>query len=221
MPRPQNAKPAQKSSHGQGSEPPKARQGGEGTGPPPQELNKQSTRTRQEMRTRTNRLKQPYRRPAPEPRVVCAPHRPGGEGGGAYATAAQTRSRHAARTRRTTVRSPRNAQTAWNGVQAGEGKGQPGRTTRNTHRKGRGGGWEPKGRSKNRQRRRRPRTAASAAHTGPGRWRRQATSSTQCYAPAPRLGSLAPAHGDPNGDKPVARARRHRQPGRPRIRGGA
>ena len=80
VPRPQNAKPAHKSSHGQGSEPPKARQGGEGTGPPPQELNKQSTRTKQEMRTRTNRLERPYRRPAPEPRVVCAPHRLRGGG---------------------------------------------------------------------------------------------------------------------------------------------
>ena len=53
---------------------------------------------------------------------------------------------------------PRNAQSAWIGVPAGEGKGHPGGTTRNTHREGREGREEPKGRSKNRHRPRPPRT---------------------------------------------------------------
>ena len=65
---------------------------------------------------------------------------------------AHTRNRHAARTGRATGPSPRNAQTAWNGVPAGKGKVQPGGTTRNTHRQGPEGREEPKGGSKNRHR---------------------------------------------------------------------
>ena len=46
------------------------------------------------------------------------------------------------------------------------------------------------GRSENLHRPRPPRPAASAAHTRPGHCTRQGSSSTQCYAPTPRLGSL-------------------------------
>ena len=62
----------------QGGERPQARQGDKGTGPPPQKLNRRSMGPGQETRRGTNRLERPYRRPAPEPRVVRAPHRPGG-----------------------------------------------------------------------------------------------------------------------------------------------
>ena len=100
-------------------------------------------------------------------------------------TSAPTPNGHAAQTRRANGPSPRNAQTASNGVPAGEGKGHPGGTTCNTHREGRQGREEqelalaPT-----------PRPAASAAHTQPGHRTRQGSSSTQCYAPTPRLGSL-------------------------------
>ena len=88
----------QKQACTQGGARPQARQGDEGTGPPPQELNRWSTGPRQETWRGTNRLERPYRRPAPEPRVVRAPHRPGG-GGGAYAAGARAHT-HATDTRR-------------------------------------------------------------------------------------------------------------------------
>ena len=72
-----------------GGERPQARQGDEGTGPPPKELNRRSTGSEQETRRDTNRLERPYRRPAPEPRVVRAPHRP--SGGGAHAAVARAK----------------------------------------------------------------------------------------------------------------------------------
>ena len=47
---------------------------------------------------------------------------------------------HTERTRRADSKAnrtnPRNAQTAWNGVPVGKGRGHPDRTTRNTHREG-------------------------------------------------------------------------------------
>ena len=43
----------------------------------------------------------------------------------------------------------RKAQTAWNGVAAGKGKGHLNGTTRNTHREGQEGREEPMGRSEN------------------------------------------------------------------------
>ena len=171
---------------------PQARQGDEEARTAPHELNRRSTGPRQETRRGTNRLERPYRHPAPEPRVVRAPHQPGGGGRRARrgSRSAHTCNGHAARTRRATGPSPRNAQAAWNGVPAGEGKGHPGGTTRDTHRQGRESREEPKGRRKNRHRPRPPRPGASAAHTRPGHCTRQGSSSTQCYAPAPRLGSL-------------------------------
>ena len=142
-------------------------------------------------------MERPYRRTAPGPRVVRVPDRLGGGGRRVRrgSMSAHTRSGHAARTQRATRPSPRNAQTAWNGVPAREGKGHPGRTTRNTHREGREGREEPKERPKNRHRPGPPRPAASAAHTRPGHCTRQSSSSTQCYAPAPRLGSVRASPG--------------------------
>ena len=118
--------------------------------------------------------------------------RPTRRGGGCVrgSTSAQTRNGYMVRTRRATGPSPQNAQTAWNGVPAGKGKGHPGGTGRNTHCEGHEGTEEPKGRSKNRQRPRPPRPAASAAHTRRGHCTRHGSSSTQCWSPAPRLGSL-------------------------------
>ena len=144
------------------------------------------------MRRGTNRLKRPCRRPAPKPGVVRAPHQHRGGGGGVPrgSTSAHTRNGHVARTRRATGLSPRNAQTAWNGLPAGKGKGHPSGTTRNTHREGREGREEPQQRRKNLHRPRPPRRAASAEHTRPGHCTREGSSSTQCDAPAPRLGSL-------------------------------
>ena len=114
-------------------------QGGKRPGHPPPELNMRSTGPGQETRRGTNRLKRPYRRPAPEPRVVRAPHRPGGGGRRVHcwSTSAATPNGHAARTRRATGASPQNAQIAWNGVPAGKENGHPDGTTCNTHREGR------------------------------------------------------------------------------------
>ena len=121
-----------------------------------------------------------------------APHRPGGGGRRARrgSTSAQTCNGHAARTRRATGPSPQKAQTAWNGLAAGEGKGNPGETTRDTHGGRSEDMEEPKGRCRNRHRHRPQRPAASATHTQPGYAGRQGSSSTQHHAPAPRLGSL-------------------------------
>ena len=181
---------SQKQACPQGGARPPARQGEEGAGPSPTELNRRSTGPRQETRRGTNRLERPYWRPAAEPRVLHAPPGGGGRRVRRGSTSAHTRNGHATRTRRSTGPSLRNAQTAWNGVPAIKGKGHPGGTTRNTHREGREGGEEPKGRSKNRHRPQPSRPAASAAHTPTGHCTCQGSSSTQCYAPAPRLGSL-------------------------------
>ena len=78
----------QKQACPQGGARPQARQGDKRTRPPPNELKSLSTGPRQETQRGTNRWERPYRRPAPEPRVVRAPHRPGGGGGGANAAGA-------------------------------------------------------------------------------------------------------------------------------------
>ena len=123
--------------------------------------------------------------------MVRTPHQPRGVGRESRGSAsAHTRNRHTARTRRATGPSPRNVQTAWNGVPASEGKGHSDITTRHRHREGREGREELQEKRKNRHRPRPPRPAASAANTRSGHCTRQGSSSTQCYAPAPRLGSL-------------------------------
>ena len=181
---------AQKQACRQGGERPQARQGDEGRGPAPRELNRRSTGPGQEMWRSTNRLERPYRRPAPEPRVVRAPGGP--RGGGSRVsygrTGAHTRNGHAARTRRATggargTHRP-HGMAYWQAKGRDTPAGQPATRTARDARAGRspreartGTGPEP------------PDHAASAAHT-PRHFTRQGSSSTQCYAPAPWLPSL-------------------------------
>ena len=134
-------------------------------------------------------MERPYRRPAPEPHEVCAPHRLG-KGGRARTPRERERKGHAGNTRRATGSSPQNAQTAWNGVPAGEDKGHPDGTTRHTQRGERGAGGGERERHKTRHRPQPPRPAASAAHTRTGHCTRQGSSGAQSHSPAPRLGSL-------------------------------
>ena len=140
----------------------------------------------------------------------ATPPRRGG-GGSRGSVSAHTRRGHAGTTRRATGPSTRNAQTAWNGVPASEGKGHPDGTARHTQRGTRGAGRGKRERHNTRYRPEPPEPAASAAHTRTGHYTRQGSNGAQRHAPTPRVGSLR--------DKPVARARRRRRPGRPRIRG--
>ena len=153
-------------------------------------------------------------------RARCARHTTQGGGSGRRRSAsAHTRKGHAGTTRRATGSSSRNAQTAWNGVPASEGKGHPDETTRHKQRGTRGAGRGKRERHNTRYRPEPPEPAASAAHTPAGHCTRQGSSGALRHAPAPRLGSLrASPRRCPSGDKPVARARQRRRPGRPRIR---
>ena len=147
----------------------------------------------------------------------CACHTNQGRGGGrgrCRSASAHTHQGHAGKTRRATGPSPRNAQTAWNGVSASEGKGHPDGTARHTQRGTRGAGRGKRGRHNTRNGPEPPEPAASAAHTRTGHCTRQGSSGALRHAPTPRL-----AQGGHTGDKPVARARQRRRPGRPRIRG--
>ena len=98
--------------------------------------------------------------------------------------------RDAGTTRRATGRSSRNAQTAWNGVLASEGKGHPDGTARHTQRGTRGAGRGKQERQNTRYRPEPPEPAASAGHTGTGHCTRQGSSGAPRHAPTPRLGSL-------------------------------
>ena len=91
-------------------------------------------------------MERPYRRCAQVLRAVRAPNQPGGEGRTPRVQErTHTHHGHAARTQRATGANPRNAQTALNGVPAGEGKGYPDETNRNTHRGEREGGGRQQG----------------------------------------------------------------------------
>ena len=179
-----------------GAHSPKPGRGEAGPGrPPPPQKTKQTTRGTgpgQDTRRGTDRVERPYQRPAPGPREVRAPHRPGEGGGGGRrgSASAHTHKGHAGNTRRATGPSPRNAQTAWNGVPASEGKGHPDRTARHTQRRTRGAGRGKRGRHDTRYRPEPPELAASAAHTRPGHCTRPGSSGATPHAPAPRLGSL-------------------------------
>ena len=136
-------------------------------------------------------MERPHQRPAPGPREVRAPHQPG-EGGGRGrrgSASAHTHRGHAGNTRRATGSSSRNAQTVWNGVPAGEGKGHPDRTARHTQLGARGAGRGKRGRPDTRHRPEPLEPAASAAHTRPGHCTRQGSSGALRHAPTPRLGS--------------------------------
>ena len=93
-------------------------------------------------------MKRPYQRPVPGPREVRAPDQSGEEGGGSGgrgSASAHTHKGHAGNSRRATGPSSRNAQTAWNGVPASEGKGHPDGTARHTQRGTRGAGRGKRG----------------------------------------------------------------------------
>ena len=115
----------------------------------------------------------------------------GGGSGHRESASAHTRKEHAGTTGRATEPSARNAQTAWNGVPASEGKGHPDRdgpphAARNT----RGGKGETGETQHQVPARTPPEPAASAAHTQTGHCTRQGSSGAQRHAPTPRLGSL-------------------------------
>ena len=131
--------------------------------------------------------------PAPSAGTARGAHAtpPRGGGGGRRGSAsAHTRKGHAGTTRSATGLSSRNAQTAWNGVPASEGKGHPDGTARHTQRGTRGAGRGKRERHNTRYRPEPPEPAASAAHTRTGHCTRQGSSGALRHAPAPRLGSL-------------------------------
>ena len=81
--------------------------------------------------------------PAPSAGTARGAHATPPRGGGSGrrgSASADIRKGHAGTTRRATGPSSRNAQTAWNGVPASEGKGHPDRTGRHTQRGTRGVG---------------------------------------------------------------------------------
>ena len=168
----QRARPARKSARGgvgdrsprphppNGERAAPSQVGGNGTGPPPPKQAKRSTGPRPDTRSHTDRVERPYQRAAPGPHEVRAPHQPG-EGGGRgrrKSASAHTHKGHAGKTRRATGRSPRNAQTAPNGVPASEDKGHPDGTARHTQRRKRGAGRGKQGRHNTRHRPPAPRT---------------------------------------------------------------
>ena len=136
-------------------------------------------------------MERPYQRPGPGPREVRTPHHPGGGGSRRRGNAsAHTRNGHARTSRRATGPSARNAQTAWNGVPASEGKGHPDGTARHTQRGTRGAGRGKRERHNTRYQPKPAEPAASAAHTRTGNCTGQSSSGAQRHAPTPSLGSL-------------------------------
>ena len=125
-------------------------------------------------------------------RARCARHTTQGGGGSGRrgSGSAHTRKGHAGTTRRATGPSSRNAQTAWNGVPASEGKGHPDGTARHTQRGTPGAGRGKRDRHNTRYRPEPPEPAASAAHTRTGHCTRQGSSGALRHAPSPRQGSL-------------------------------
>ena len=188
-PRHRNAPDAQ--IHPAGGAQPQARWGGTGTGPPPPKHARQSKGPGQDTRRGTDRVERPYQRPAPRPREVRTPHSPGRGGGSGRrgSASAHTDKGHGGTTRRAASPSSRNAQTAWNGVPASEGKGHPDRTARHTQRGTRGAGRGKRGRHNTRYRPEPHEPAASAAHTRMGHCTGPGSSGALRRAPTPRLGS--------------------------------
>ena len=134
-------------------------------------------------------MERPYQRSVPGLREVRTPQHPGGGTDTARARA-HTHERDTRATIRATGPSARNAQTAWNGLPASEGKGHPDGTARHTQRGTRGAGRGKQERHNTRYRPEPPEPAASAAHTQTGHCTRQGSSGAQRQAPTPRLGSL-------------------------------
>ena len=132
--------------------------------------------------------------PAPSAGTARGAHATPSRGGGGRrrrgGASTHTRKGDAGTTKRAIGPSARNAQTAWNGVPASEGKGHPDRTARRTQRGTRVAGRGKRERHNTRYRLEPPERAASAAHTQTGHCTRQGSSGAQRHAPAPRLGSL-------------------------------
>ena len=167
-------------------------------------------------------MERPYQCPAPGPREVRAPQQPGEGGGGRRrrgSASAHTHNGHAGNTRRATGLSLRNAQSAWNGVPAIEGKGHPDGTARHTQcgargaGRGNGGDTTPGTGPSPPNVPRAPRTHGKGTAPAKAVVAHCATPQSQGYA------ATAPAEGCPTGDKAVARTRQHRRPARPCIRG--
>ena len=131
--------------------------------------------------------------PAPRAGTTRGAHATPPRGGGSGrrgSASAHTRKGHTGTTRRATGPSARNAQTAWNGVPASEGKGHPDGMARHTQHGTRGAGRGKREGHNTRYRPEPPEPAASAAHTQTGHWTRQGSSGAQRHAPTPRLGRL-------------------------------
>ena len=124
-------------------------------------------------------------------RAGCACHtnrgREGGGRGRREGASAHTHKGHAGKTRRATGPSPRNAQTAWNGVPASEDKGHPDGTARHTQRRKRGAARGKRERHNDRHR----------PQTPPNRPRARRTND-QDTAPAKAVVAPCATHG-PNG----------------------
>ena len=193
-PPPPPTRPPAHERHGpapRGAHSPKPGRGEPGPDRPPPQHVRQSKGPGQDTRRGTDHVEGPYQRPVPGPREVRTPHHPGGGGGGRRGSAsAHTRKGHAGTTRRATGPSSRDAQTAWNGVPASEGKGRPDGTARHTQRGTRGAGRGKGKRHNTRYRPEPPELAASAAHTRTGHCTRQGSSGALRHAPTLRLGSL-------------------------------
>ena len=160
--------------------------------PPPPKHAERSKGPGHDTQRGTDHVEQPYQRPAPGLREVRR-HTNRGRGGGGSgrrgSASAPTHQGHAGKTRRATGPSSRNAQTAWNGVPASEGKGHPDRTACHTQRGTRGAGRGKRGGHDTRYRPEPTEPAASAVHTRPGHCTRQGSSGALRHAPTPRLGS--------------------------------
>ena len=187
---------------------------------PPPEPARRSKGPGQDTRRGTDHVERPYQRPVPGPREVRTPHHPGG--GGADIAGAQAHT-HAKGTRGLPEGQPDRARgthrlrgMAYQRARVGNTRtGRP--ATRNAEHAGREGvngrdtipgtGPSPPNRP------RAPRTHGRG--TSPAK-----AVVAHCAMPEP-LGKAAsaPAQGGPTANKPVARARRRRRPGRPRIRG--
>ena len=189
------------------------------TAPPPKHA-RRSKGPGQDTRRGTDHVERPYQRPVPGPREVRTPHHPGG--GGADTAGARGHI-HAKGTRGLQEGQPDQAR----GTHRPRGMAYQRARVRDTRT-----GWPPTrsaghaGRDGGNGRDRTPGTGPSRPNgpLGP-RTHRQGTPLAKAVVahratPQP-LGyaASAPAQGGPTGDKPVARARRRRRPGRPRIRG--
>ena len=163
--------------------------GGMRPGHPPHEQARQRTGPRQDTRRGTDRVERSYRRPAPEPRRMRTPHRPGERG--RARTPRECGRTHTQRThgeyqkgnrtepayQRARVRDPRTGQPATRSAgNAGRERGIGEDTEPGT-------GPRP------------PRPAASAAHVRTEHCTRQGSSGVPSHAPTPRLGSLRASPG--------------------------